>query len=170
MNEKNIRWIILALLAIPILAAIWFCDSLYAGRDQSKLDQCKFQLKAIHTGYVSYKNDHGGAPPKKFQDIKFYIFGQDQTFSCPSGQPGANYEPPFGVNPAQYVYDYSSHPRPGGDMIICCDHEPHMIRHFVLRFMDQKVREVLYADGRIATMPESEFQALDPNSKPTPHK
>ena len=170
MNEKNSRWVIFALLAVPLLAAVWFCDSLYSSRDQSKLDQCQFQLKSIHKGYANYKNEHNGMPPKKLDDMKLYIFGQDKTLRCPAGAPGPNYDPPFGASSTDYVYDYRFLTRTGDDQIVCCDHEPHMIRHFVLRFLDQKVRDVLYADGRVVSMPESEFQALDPNSKPVPHK
>ncbi|BDI29927.1 hypothetical protein CCAX7_19780 [Capsulimonas corticalis] len=170
MNEKNIRWTILALIAIPILAAVWFCDSLYSSRDQAKLDQCTFQLKSIHAGYVKYKADHGGAAPKTLDDVKSYIFGQEQTFRCPSGLPSANYDPPFGGAPSKYIYDYHYLTSSGSDQIVCSDAEPHVIRHIVLKFLNHEVRNVLYADGRIVAMPENEFEALPPQAKTVAHK
>ena len=170
MNEKNVRWLILVLVALPIGAAVWFCDSIYASRDQSKLDQCLYHLKSIARGYAAYKSDHGGAPPKKLTDLKSEIDGRDATFVCPSGQPGDNYDPPFGGDPASYGYDYHYLTSSGADQIVCSDPKPHEIRHIVFKFLNQEVRNVMYADGRVVTLPETEFESIAPSSKPAPHK
>ena len=76
------------------------------------------------------------------------ILGSRNVFMCPV----------LGINERSYTYRFVSQPH--GDDIICWDSGPQQPEHSVFVWLNQKSRNVLYADGSVGTVTEGQFSRL----------
>jgi hypothetical protein len=88
-----------------------------------------------------YRAEHSGKLPPDAAVLRHYLdreaFVYHSSYTCL-----------FGANKA------------AGDTPVCWDVAPHNASRRALRWKNQPYRNVLYADGRIATLTEAEFQTM----------
>lgn len=145
--------------------AIYVVDGMPAIHDRSKVGACAVLLREIANAAQFYAEEHGDRPPAALAElfsVRYIPF--PHVFRCPAATPGDCYEPPD--PPGLYGYVW----RPGalGDTraVLCHDAHPHRVRHAVFRFLDRRVRNMVFGDGTVRTVSEREFQALGLPSAP----
>ena len=138
---------LLLALGLPFYDAV--CDSPYRARDMT----CRANLRQIGAVLASYRAAHGGAMPPSLKSL-VPTLGTQTVLLCPVS--GTVASPVY--TQRSYTYRRVSQSRPRN--IVAWDTGPHVPGHSVFVWLNRPCRHVLYADGRVGTVPEAQFAGL----------
>ena len=136
-KEFIVTCLVCLLIGLPLYDAVY--NSPYRARELS----CRAALKQIGRARMTYSEEHGGKAVPDFRAL-IAALGSRTVLQCPlSGS-----------------YTCRLPARLGGSDAVCWDSGPHRPQHSIFLFMNGESRNLLYADGRVVTLGERQFQRL----------
>jgi hypothetical protein len=151
LNRKRTPFRLVMGCLLLVISLPWLAGAIQIplARSKAYLIQCHSNLKVVGLAMSMYKDDFNGQLPPSLDMLVKYV-DKDLYFACP-GSPSAKGAVPYFYSPEQ-------NPEPN-DMI-CWDPSLHTIRHGIFGLLSTKQRNVLFADGKVRTLSEPDFQKL----------
>ncbi|HET6409464.1 MAG TPA: hypothetical protein VFG14_16370 [Chthoniobacteraceae bacterium] len=142
------------MVALGVPSHDFFENAKYRVRD----DDCRERLKALGNMFYTFANDNPGREPKGWWEL-FPLHRDPRSPACMlTGWKPARPGMKFDHARASYVCCFDANLR--DDEPRCWDRAPHRPNHIFL-FLNGPRRNVLMSGGRVVTLDERRFQALD---------
>lgn len=133
---------------VLVVGGGWMLDGLAGAKGRARMAACSSNLRQIGVAIENYRMTHEGAYPE-------YLSVLTDTNSANSGSVSLRLICPNSVS--QTVYSYRVPVPPFGGPV-CWDSEPHRIGRFFTWLRSPTYRNIFFADGRVETLTEAEFQ------------
>lgn len=159
MEHKTIRgftakkFILTGMVTVFLLIALLCYDAASNAPFQGRAIICQSNLFQIGRAITTYRNEHGGKVPPDFHSL-IAALRSKTALVCPLTG--------YVTSPVYLERSYTCRfpTRPNDSDTLCWDSGAHHPWHTVFRFMNHDSRNVLYANGKVVTLSEQQFQHL----------